>query len=448
MQDQQKMQRLKIRRWFIWTPLAFAFLASYFHRTVTGVVADSLMSEFVIERAADLGILSSIYFYTYAILQVPAGILADYYGPRRVVSLSLVISACGAAFFGWTDSIGGLYAGRFFSSLGVALIYVNIAKIQAEWFRVREFATMSGLLTFVGNSGSLLAATPLAFIVDAVGWRSSFYLIAAYSLVMALICWLMVRDRPGDIGLPSIIEIEKREGKICAPVEKGKESVLARMKVVFKNPFTWPPFLASVAMYGVYMSIIGVWGIPYLMQVYGMPRVAAANHMLFMVIGNMVGAPLLGFLSDRLGFRRWPYVGSAAGILAAWLVTIWHGAQPPEWMLYPICLALGLGVSGVSLTVACVKEVNPRHLTGMAAGIANSGAFVGGALLQAPFGWILDQYWQGSVEQGVRLYPVAAYQSAFLFCAGVLVAGLLCALLIKETHCKELESRPAGSLAQ
>jgi MFS family permease len=149
--------------------------------------------------------------------------------------------------------------------------------------------------------------------------------------------------------------------------------------------------------------------------------------------------PLFGIISDRVGFRRLPYVGGTSFFLAIWLLlTFWNQAQPPEWALYPLCLAIGLGVSEITLTVACVKEVNSLHITGMAAGVANSGAFVGAAFLQPVFGWILDQHWQGAMEHGVKIYPASAYQQAFILCAVVLAIGLALALNIRETYCRNI----------
>lgn len=170
-----QIKRLERKRKWIWLCAALAFLAAYFHRTVTGVVADSLMRDFSIAQASELGMLSSIYFYTYAVLQVPSGMLADRYGPRLVISASIVIAAAGAALIGGAESLSSLYLGRFLASVGVSVIYVNVVKLQAEWFRLREFATMLGLLTLVGNGGSLLSATPLAVLVESAGWRSAFF---------------------------------------------------------------------------------------------------------------------------------------------------------------------------------------------------------------------------------------------------------------------------------
>lgn len=435
-----QIRQLNKRRWLIWIPATIAFMAAYFHRTVVGVVADNLMRDFAIERASDLGVLAAIYFYTYAAMQVPAGILADFFGPRRTIALALAVSAAGAALFGWAETLSALYAGRFLASLGVGLIFVNIVKIQAEWFRSREFATVSGLIVFIGNAGALLAATPLAFIVEALGWRAAFYIIAAYSAGMAAVCWLMIRNSPADAGLPTIAAIERHEGSAAAPPPAERQSVGASIKTVLSNRHTWTPFFVSVAVYGVYMAILGVWGVPYFMQVYGMSRVMASNLIMVIVAGNMIGGPLMGYLSDRVGFRSWPYTGITAFFLAVWLtLTVWNGARPPEWALYPICFGIGLGMSGITLTVPCVKEVNPPHTTGIAAGLANSGPFIGAALMQPAFGWVLDTHWQGAVEQGVKIYPLAAYQSAFWLCAAVLAAGLVLSLFIKETRCSTID---------
>ncbi len=439
---QAKVRRLERRRWAVWVPVALAFLAAYFHRTATGVVADSLMRDFAIGKAAELGALASIYFYTYAVMQLPAGILADFFGPRRTITLALLVATAGAALFAASGSLPWLYAGRFLSSVGVGLLFVNLVKIMAEWFRLREFGSMSGLAVLVGNAGSLLAATPLAFVVDALDWRAAFYIMGGYSLVMAAVCWLAVRDRPADVGLPSVAAVEEHERGVRPAAATGGGSVAASVGMVLGNRYTWPPVLAGVAVYGVFMAFLGVWGVPYYMQIFGMSRVEASNLMLAIVAGNMMGGPLVGYLSDRLGYRRWPYTCAAAFFLAVWLtMTVWNGGKPPEWALYPIALAIGLGMSGVTVSVACVREVNPPHMTGIAAGLANSGPFVGAALMQPIFGWVLDTHWQGAIEHGVKVYPLGAYQSAFWVCAAVLAVGLAMTLFIKETRCRSVYGR-------
>jgi sugar phosphate permease len=430
--SQLQIKQWKKKRWYVWIPLALAFLTSYFHRTSMGVVSDSLMRDFSITSAADLGIMSSIYFYTYAAMQMPTGILADYFGPRRVISSALLIAGAGAMLMGWAESLVMLYIGRFLASLGVSLIYVNIVKIHAEWFRLREFGTMTGLIALAGSIGFFISATPLAIVVESFGWRSAFYSIAVYSIVFALLCWLFVKDSPVEVGLPSIAELEGRKDKS----DNGKPCIKEGIKAVVLNPYTWWPFLACACVYGVYMAFMGIWGVPYFMQVYGMTRVAAANYMLAVAVGTMIGGPIVGILSDRIKLRRAPFVWFTVFFLAIWLVlTVWQEGKPPVWSLYPLCFSIGLGMSGINLAVACAKEVNSPLVTGLAAGVANSSGFIGAAVMQPAFGWILDRNWQGIMEQGVRIYPQSAYQSAFWLCGIILFVGLVCTLLIKETGC-------------
>lgn len=251
---------------------------------------------------------------------------------------------------------------------------------------------------------------------------------------MATLCWLLVRDKPAEAGLPSIAEVESWEGLGPEPVTAECYSIVASLKTAMGNPYTWWPFLMSATVYGVYMTFIGLWGVPYFMQVYGMSRVGAANLILVMALGAMVGGPLVGVLSDRIGLRRAPALGAVACFFAAWLLlTVWNGGKPPEWALYPICFAIGLGVSGVNLNVACGKEVNPPQVTGVVAGIINCGS--GAALLQPAFGLVLNHNWQGAMELGVRIYPLEAYRYGFWLCAIVLAAGVGLTMLIKETKC-------------
>ena len=292
---------------------------------------------------------------------------------------------------------------------------------------------MSGLIVLIGNSGSLLSASPMAFIVESWGWRTAFQLIGVYSLLMALVCWLIVRNRPQDCGLPDVNEIETSEGHPPVSWENSALCISDCVKIVLKNPLTWPPVIAATTLYGVYMAIAGVWWTPYLMQVYHIPRVEAAHHVFLMVIGNMIGAPLLGFLSDRIYCRRWPYIGATLLFAASLALLIFgFGAKPPLLALYLIALLLGVGISGLTLTIACVKDVNPPQATGIAAGITNCGPFIGAALMQPAFGWVLDRNWTGLTENGMKIYPLVAFENAFLLCLSVLLVGLTATFFIRE----------------
>ncbi len=424
------------RRWLIMVPLACAFIFSHFHRFAMGVVAEDVSRDFGLTHAAELGLLSSIYFYTYAVLQVPAGVAADTWGPRRTIVAALLVTAAGTVMFGLAPSLAWLFAGRFLTAAGVAFIYINIVKIYATWFRSREFGMMCGLSSFIGNLGFALAAAPLALMVENAGWRASFSIIAVITLIVAAYCWLTVRDRPKALGWPSIEEIETAEGIPLAAGAGEKSKIGESLRTVAANWYTWPPFVAGTAAYGVFTTFAGIWGVPYLMQIHGLSRVEAANHMVAVSVGYMVTGPIVGYLSDRFCSRRWPFALNLMLFLGVWvLFTVWDGGKPPAAALYPLCVILGVGGAGMTLTMACAKEVNPPHMTGIATGLVNAGPFLGAALVQPLFGLVLDFGWQGAYQQGVKVYPLEAFQLAFWLCAGLLALATAAAFLVKETGC-------------
>lgn len=433
------------RRWLIMVPLALAFILSHFHRFAMGVVAEDVARDFGLTHAAELGLLSSIYFYTYAALQVPAGVAADKWGPRRTIVAALAVTAAGTVMFGWAPNLAWLFAGRFLTAAGVAFIYINIVKFYAAWFRNREFGTMSGLSSFIGNLGFALAAAPLALMVENAGWRASFSIIAIITLMVAAYCWLVVRDRPQVFGWPSIEEIEAAEGVPPAVDAGEKSNIRESLCTVIANWHTWPPFVASTAAYGVFTTFAAIWGVPYLMQIHGLTRVEAASHMVAVSLGYMVTGPLVGYLSDRFRSRRWPYAFNMMLFLGAWLLfTVWDDGKPPAAALYPLCVILGIGGAGMTLTLACAKEVNPPRMTGIATGLVNAGPFLGAALVQPLFGLMLDLRWQGAYEQGVKVYPLEAFQLAFWLCAGVLALATVTAFFVKETGCVNIAHKVIG----
>lgn len=397
-----EIQSLEKRRWFICLPLACAVILVYFHRFAMGVVSDSIIREFGITQAAELGLLSSVYFYTYAALQVPAGIFADFCGPRRTVTVALAVAAFGTVIFAWSPTLPWLYGGRLLIGIGVACIFVNTTKIFAEWFRSREFGTMNGLANFIGNAGFVLATSPLAFMVETTGWRTAFYIVGIITLLVAGYCWWIVRDNPTGYGWPSIRQIEAREGGGPAASTVKSYSVASSVYTVFTNIHTWPPFIAAATAYSVFAAFGGV---PYFMQVYGMSRLAAAHQLIVLPVGYMLGGPVMGFLSDRMGSRRIPFVGLLALAWVSWLVlTLWNGGKPPSELLIPLFFSLGVGFSGASFALTCSKEVNPPETTGVAIGLVNMGPFIGAAIMQPLFGLVLDLHWLGVVDNGLKLY--------------------------------------------
>lgn len=150
-------------RWFIFWCLAFGYILVFFHRLCPAVVATDMMTDLHASGAL-IGFLSSAYFYPYALMQLPTGLLSDTWGPRRTITLFLCAACAGSVLLGLTTSPTGAIFGRLLVGLGVSTLFVCTLKILAEWFSIREFVTMTGILMAMGGVGSLSAATPLAVV--------------------------------------------------------------------------------------------------------------------------------------------------------------------------------------------------------------------------------------------------------------------------------------------
>src|SRR5512136_2743105 len=180
--DPVKAKKMLSYRWVTYGMFLLTYIFVYFDRVAPAVVAPELMKEFNL-TAAGLGILASMYFYPYGAMQIPSGILSDYLGPRFSVGTFFIIAAIGTALFGLAHSFGVIIAGRFLMGVGVAVVWIPCMRILANWFRPKEFATLTGVVLTVGNAGAVLAAAPLAFLVGLVGWRASFYWLGAFMAI-------------------------------------------------------------------------------------------------------------------------------------------------------------------------------------------------------------------------------------------------------------------------
>jgi sugar phosphate permease len=412
-------------RWLIFWILAFSYILVYFHRLCPAVVAVDMMRD-LRAGGALLGILGSAYFYPYAIMQLPAGLLSDSWGPRRTITLFFIVAFLGSLLLGLAPSLFWAVVGRTLVGLGVSMLFVPTMKVLAEWFRIREFATMTGILMAMGGLGVLTAATPLALLSTWIGWRFSFVIVGIFTLVMALLVWSFVRDRPADLGWPSPSE--------SIGVSQESIGLLEGMKKVFTYPRFWPVAIWFFFDCAIFFSFGGLWGGPYLMQIYGLTKAQAGQILSMLAIGMIVGSPLVSFLSNRVFQGRKPVmVLSSFIVLCITALLAFYTEDLSHLTLYLVCPGLGIFSSAIVVVgFTTTKELFPVQMAGTSTGLVNLFPFAGGAVFQPLLGYLLER--GGRIE---GKFTLAGYQQAFfvLFLCG-LIAFLAC-LFLEETLVKE-----------
>jgi sugar phosphate permease len=415
-------------RWLIFLVLSLAYFFVYFHRLSLSVVADSLVADFK-TTAGVMGVLGSVYFYCYAAMQLPAGLLSDSLGPRRTVTAFLILAAGGSILFGVAPTIETAIVGRILVGFGVSMVFIPTMKILSQWYFPHEFASMAGILNAVGGIGVMAATWLLARMTAAYGWRFSFELIGGITFLIVLMVWLIVRDRPQDKGWPSITALSGKAEGAAAP---AGIPLLTGVRLVLGNRHFWP--LAGWFFFncGVFFGFGGLWGGPFLMHVYGLSREAAGGVLSMIAWGMIVGSPFLGVLSDRVfKSRKKPFIGCAM-LLVIETGLLWRYPDGMTAVMHYLFFFVFAVCSSAIVAVGftSTKELFPLEIAGTSVGTVNLFPFLGGAIYMPLLGTILDSY-PHSAAGG---YAIEAYRTMLLVMFVSAVAALGCTLLMKETY--------------
>lgn len=416
-------------RWSIYTILVLSYMMAFFHRMAPGVVASDLMQAFQTSGAA-LGSLAAMYFYIYTVMQIPAGVLADTLGPRISAGIGSVVAGIGSILFGLAPDFGTASVGRLLVGLGVSVVFVGLMRSNTVWFSERRYGLVSGLTLFLGNLGAILAAGPLAALLGFYSWRSVFIAAGVFSLFLGLLTFWRVRNRPQDLGFPSV---QAMEG---LPEHPPRQSHWwPELKSVLANGRVWPGFWVNFGITGSLLAFAGLWGVPLLQDVHGLSRGQASVYTTLALAGFALGAFFMGGFSDRLGRRKPIILGAGLLSCLSWLAMIllpWG----PGWSGFLLYSVLGLSAGGFVVTYAAAKEVTAPANAGMAIALVNTGLFLGAAIMQPLFGWVMDLGWNGAMVDGVRLYGWTDYRNGLVASVIFTLLAILGAWRLRETHCR------------
>jgi len=429
--DRDPVKKLLRFRWLIFLVLTLAYLLVYFHRLSFSVVADDLKNDFK-TSASVLGLLASIYFYCYAFMQFPAGLCSDSVGPRKTVTFSLLIASIGSILFGLAPNIHVAFVARILVGLGVSMVFIPTMKTLSQWFRVREFAVMAGVLNAVGGLGVFAGTWMLALMTIWLGWRLSFEIIGICTLGIIVCVWVFVRDKPSDKGWPLISEIDKDNNTTEPDCDKtNKISLWLGAKKVVSEKYFWPVAIWFFFDCGVFFGFGSLWSGPYLMHVYNLTKVQTGSILSMIAWGMIIASPILGLVSDRLlKSRKKTLIITSSGLVALLLLLGIFPSQLPIPVLYVWFFFFSVCSSAiVAIGFTTTKELFPIHIAGTSVGTVNLFPFLGGAVFMPILGKVLDAY--NKTQTGG--YPVTAFKAVILILLAAAVISLLCTFLMKET---------------
>ncbi len=417
--------------WLIWGLGASFYLIAFFQRVAPAVLTTELTADFNLSATA-LGNLTAFYFYSYVAMQIPTGIIADRWGPRRLLALGTLVAAVGSWIFAIAPDVFWANTGRFLIGGSVAVAFVCTLKLAYHWLPSNQISLATGTALFVGIVGAVTAGMPLRILVDIYTWRPVMLAMAGITGLVAIAIWIIVRDDPEERSYMSYASLDHAsESAKTTGILNGIVRVLSRRNV---------QLLCFVpgGIVGSVLTFAGLWGVPFLSAHYNLEKTTAALLTSILLVSWAIGGPVFGWLSDHLGKRKPLYLLSMIVLLLAWYLVI----MIPDhdlWFLITMLIVIGFFSGSMIISFAFIRESVPRHLAGTSSGLANMGVIIGPMILQPAVGWMLDRGWQGDSVDGERIYSFEVYQSGFSLFFVWLILSIILLTLSTETHCQQLD---------
>ncbi len=386
------------RAWRVFLVFAAAHFLSYFFRSANAVIADDLTASLGLS-AAQLGLMSSLFFGFFALAQLPFGSALDRFGARTTTSALMLVGVAGAWVFAAAPNVLWLGVGRAMLGLGTAGILMGGLKALSRLHAPRRFAAVSGMLTATGSSGALVATAPLAWLNRAVGWRAIF----AGGSALLLLC---------AVAIVAVVRTPATTGDRRAPTGGFGE--------IFGSAAFWRLAFAGFAVMGTTFAYQSLWAGPYLTEVAGLSAARAGNVLLWLGVGLVLGFFASGWLAQRFGPARVVAVGALSMVLAQAALALLAGRPATPALLGMLLFLLAASGSFALQLYAQANELFPARLTGRAVTAINLFMFGGGFVVQ----WGIGNVVTGLTTAG-NLGAAGAYAAALAFSAALCIAALL-----------------------
>jgi MFS family permease len=366
------------------------------------VMANQLMHSFQVGTFG-LGLMSGFYFYTYAAMQIPSGLLLDKYNPRSIITIAILVCVLGILVFSFATNIYMASLGRLLMGFGSAFAFVSVLVVTADLFPAKYFATLTGVTQMLAALGAMCGQVPVSLLTTQLGWRPTLLLLGSIGAVLAVLTWSVLKY------------------KRCNTMAFEAQQTFNRnsLTTIFKNNQTWLVAIYACLLWAPMSGFASLWGVPFLQHVDLLTKSQAAFISSFMWVGLAVASPLLGWYATKTGkVKRGLYLSALLGFLAFMFVVIFN--LPSYLLIILICLA-GAACSGQALSFTLVKENNNNYNRGTAIAINNMAVVISGAVFQPLIGKLIEVFQQNNS-------PLNSYQYALSLILLTYLAGFIVAL--------------------
>lgn len=396
---------------------AFFYFYQFFLRNAPGVIGANLIEDFGIS-ATMLGLFSSAYYFAYAPLQIPMGVLLDNFGPKKVMLIGSSMCVAGVLLLSIAPSFPIAFLARFLIGVGAATSFIGPVRVSSLWFSHGHIAFVIGLISATGKIGGAFSGFVLpSFMGMFLSWKVAFMVLGLMGVPIIFLMLKVVKDTPDGKFVPASATFTL----------KGS---MEQLMVVLKEPIIWITGIYGYSFYLPLAVFSDMWAPPFLKALYNVSLQEASSMKSAILIGSCVGGPACAFWSDTIKSRTTVMKISSA---LAVIITIFLLFFPPssKFLACTLMFFMGFFCASMILVFAISNESIPKHLSGTATGVANMFTMLGGIIHTPLIGWILDLSWDGKRDAAnAPIYSLLNYQLAFgsmlfMFCISFIVSFII-----------------------
>ena len=419
--DRKLSSALSVRAWSIWILATLFYFYENIIQVSPGVMVPDLMHTFNISSAA-LGSVIAFFFYAYAAMQIPVGVLVDHYDARYLLTFAVLSCVLGCLLFGLADTLAMIAMGRFFIGLGAAFAAVCAMKLAGNWFPSGKFSYLVGLMVTIGMLGSMVGERPLAVLVERHGWRPSIHFLAYCGVFLAMLIFCIVRHSPDHLHQQHSAGAHRHRHR----------SLFSGLRKVVQTKQSWVLAIYGGLMFASTSIFGGLWGVPFIMQTHTLTRPTAAGVVSMLFFGWVIGAPMSGMLVNLLRSHKAVLALGSLGTLVI-ITAIIYITGLSTLSLAILIFSFGFFSSCFLPSFTLMHDLHAGgQNSGAALGFMNTANMLGGAIGQPLIGMLLDLTWNGAFVEGAPAYTTANYQTALLVLPALIAISLLLLPMIEE----------------
>lgn len=377
------------------------------------VITDDLMSLFAISSVG-VGFIAASYLYSYNVMQIPAGILCDLFGIKKVLTVSSILCVFGLLLFAYSSSLNEMIFSRILMGLGASCAAVILIFISKEYFSEIYLPLLVGIAQFSGNIGSICGQFPLSVVSNKYGWRISILFLTLIPIII-FICSLVFLKNP--------VYNNFRQHYV--------QKTILQIKEVSLNKINWLIALYALLLWAPFYSFSSLWGIPFVKATLNLSVENASKFMTLSWIGSGIGSILIGILSSYTKKKRiCIFLSAFLGLFVFPIILYTNSHSPKFWSA--ILFLFGIASAGQALSFVLISDHNKKNVLGTAVGFLNTVIMIGPMLLDPFIGWILKLSWNGEFKNNIPMYSISDYKTAFIIIPILYGCAALVALFYRE----------------